>query len=143
MKSGVAASKYDRAISIWHCGNKWQDIIAVHVDDFCFAGSEIFNTRVIKSFCHVLAVKPEEVAEFQFIRLDIGKKGEHIKLWQNEYFKKFQYIPVETTRNLEDTLSTTEITETRLIIDQTWSKVRCECIKLHTKTRKGRMHKTT
>ena len=85
--------------------NKQQDIIAAHVDDFCFAGSEIFYTRVIESFCHVVAVKSEEVAEFRYIRQDIRKKGEHIKLWQNEYFKKFKYIPVETTRNLEDEIS--------------------------------------
>ena len=41
-----------------------QGIIAAHVD----AGLEIFQTRVIDRFCHVFAVKSEEVVEFHFIK---------------------------------------------------------------------------
>ena len=39
---GAVVSKYDQAIFTWYFGNKLQSIIACHVDDFCFAGSEIF-----------------------------------------------------------------------------------------------------
>lgn len=118
MKSGAIASKYDQAIFTWHFGNKLQGIIAAHVDDFCFAGSEIFQSRVIDRLRHVFAVKTEETAEFQYIGLDIKKNNENIKLGQNEYVKKLKYILVEADRNLKDTISTTEITEIRQVIGQ-------------------------
>ena len=70
-----------------------------HVDDFCFAGSEIFQSRVIDRLCHVFSVKSEEVAEFQCIGLDIKKNSENIKLGQNEYVKKLKYIPEEAGSN--------------------------------------------
>ena len=92
-----------------------QGIIAAHVDDFCFTGSEIFQSRVIDRLHHVFAVK-SEVPEFQYIGLDIKKNSENIKLGQNEYVKKLKYIPVEASRNLKDTISSTEITETRQVI---------------------------
>ena len=88
-----------------------------NVDNFCFAGSEIFQSRVIDRL-HVFAVKSEEVTEFQYIGLDIKKNSENIKLGQNKYVKKLKYIPVEAGRNLKDTISSTEITETRQVIGQ-------------------------
>ena len=54
-----------QAIFTWHSGNKLQGIIAAHVDDFCFVGSEIFQSRVIDRLCYVVAVESEDVAEFQ------------------------------------------------------------------------------
>ena len=118
MKSGDVPSKYNQAIFTWHSGNKVQGIIAAHADEFCFAGSEIFQSRVIDRLCHVFAVKSEEVAEFQYIGLDIKKNNEDIKLGQNEFVKKLKYIPVEAGRNQKDTISSTEITETRQVIGQ-------------------------
>ena len=88
MKSGAVASKYDLAVFTWYLGNKLQGVTAVQVDDFCFAGSAIFQAKVINRLCHEFAVKSEEVVEFQYIRLDIKKNGETIKLEQNEYKKK-------------------------------------------------------
>ena len=47
LKSGAVVSKYDQAIFTWYFGNKLHCVIVTHVHDFCFAGSEIFQTRVI------------------------------------------------------------------------------------------------
>ena len=49
------------------------------VDDFCFTGSEIFQTRVINRLLHVLAVE-SEVVEYQYIRLDIKRIGKILDL---------------------------------------------------------------
>ena len=49
LKSGVVVSKYDQAIFTWYFGNKLHGIIVTHVDDFCFAGSEIYQTRVVNT----------------------------------------------------------------------------------------------
>lgn len=118
MKLGGVVSKYDKAMFTWYIGNKLQDIIAAHINDFCFVRAEIFQRRVVDRLCHVSAVKSEEVAEFEDIGLDIKKNRESIKLRQNEYIKKLKYIPVAAGRNLKDTISTKEITEIRQVKGQ-------------------------
>ena len=46
LKSGAEILKYDQAIFTCYFGNKLHGIIATHVN-FCFAGSEIFQTRIM------------------------------------------------------------------------------------------------
>ena len=113
LKSGAVVSKHDQAIFTWYFGNKLHGIIATHVDDFCFAGSEIFQTRDIDRLLRLFKIK-SEVAEFQYIGLNIKKNRDNVKLGQNEYKKKkLKCIPVEGGRNLKDRISATEVTETR------------------------------
>ena len=65
LKSGAVVSKYDQAIFTWYFGNKLHGIITTHVDEFCFAGLEIFQTRVMDRLFRLFKIKSEEVAEFQ------------------------------------------------------------------------------
>ena len=118
MKSGAVVSKYDQAIFTCYFGNKLHGIIATHVDDFCFAGSEIFQTRVMDKLHCMFKIKSEEVAEFQYIGFNIKNNKDNVKLGQNEYKKKLKCIPVGGGRNLKDRISTTEVTETRQLIGQ-------------------------
>ena len=85
------------------------------IDDFYFAGSESLQTRLINKLHYVFAVK-SEVAEFQYIGLDIKRMVRIFNSKQNKYVKKLKYILVEEGGNLKDTISTTEITETKQII---------------------------
>ena len=75
LKSGAVVSKYDQAIFTWNFGNKLHGIIATHGDDFCFAESEIFQTRVMDRLCRLFKIKSEEVAVFQYIELNIKKNS--------------------------------------------------------------------
>ena len=73
----------------WYFGNKLHGIIATHVSDFfCFAGLEIFQTRVMDRLHRLFKTKSEEVAEFKYIGLNIKKNRDNVKLGQNEYKKK-------------------------------------------------------
>ena len=67
LKSGTVVSKYDQAIFTWYFGNKLHGIIATHVDDFCFAESEIFQTRVMERIRCLFKIKSEVVTEFQYM----------------------------------------------------------------------------
>ena len=87
MKSGAVVLKYDLNIFTWYFGNKLHGIIATNVNDFCFAESEIFQTRVMDRLRCLFKIKSEEVAEFQYIRLTIKKNRDNVKLGQNEYKK--------------------------------------------------------
>ena len=118
LKSGAVVSKYDQAIFTWYFGNQLHGIIATCVNDFCFAGSEIFQTRVMDRLRHLFKIKSEEVAEFQYIGLNIKKNRDNVKLRQNEYKKKLKCISIEGGRNLKDRISATEMIKTRQLIDQ-------------------------
>ena len=84
LKSGAVISKYDQAILTWYFGNKLHRIIATHVNDFCFARSEIFQTRVMDRLRHLFKIKSAEAAEFQYIGLNI-KNMNNVILGHNEY----------------------------------------------------------
>ena len=87
LKSGAVVSKYDQAMFTWYFQNKLHGIITTHVDDFCFTGSEILQTRVMDRLCHLFKIKSKEVAEFQYIGLNIKKNRDNVKLGQKEYKK--------------------------------------------------------
>ena len=118
LKSGAVVSKYDQAIFTWYFRNKLYGIIATHVDDFCFSESDIFQTRDMDRLRHLFKIKSEEVAEFQYIELNIKKNRDNVKLRQKEYKKRLKCIPVEGGRNLKDRISATEVTKTRQLIGQ-------------------------
>ena len=84
LKSRAVVSKYDQAIFTWYFGNKLHGIIATHVDDFCFAGSEILQTKVMDRFRCLFKIKSEEIAGFLYIGLDVKKNRDNVKLGQNE-----------------------------------------------------------
>ena len=74
MKSEAIASKYDQAIFTWYFGNKL-------LMSMIFALQEQRSFRlVLNSLHHVLAVKSENVIEFQYIELDIKKNSGNMKL---------------------------------------------------------------
>ena len=87
LKSGAVVSKYDQTTFTWYFGNKLHGIIATHIDDFCFAVLEIFQTRVMERLRRLFEIKSEEVTEFQYIGLNIKKNKDNVKFGQNEYLK--------------------------------------------------------
>ena len=86
LKSEAVVSKYDQAIFTYYFGNKLHGIIA-NVDNFRFAGLEIFQTRVMDRLHCLFKIKSEEVAEFQYIGLNQKKNRDNVKLGQNKYKK--------------------------------------------------------
>ena len=88
LKSGTVISKYDQAVFTWYFGDKLHGIIVTHIDDFWFAGSKIFQAKVIERLHHLFKIKSVEVSEFQYIGLSIKESKDNIKIGQNEYVKK-------------------------------------------------------
>ena len=111
-KLGAVASKLDEAIYTWHFEGKLHGIIATHVDDFCFAGSKVFQASVIDKIYKIFKVKSEEVNEFRYLGLDVKKKGGEIILGQDEYMKKLKPIAIVNRHNEED-ISDEEVSEVR------------------------------
>ena len=97
IKQGASPSKYDQAIFTWYFENKLQGIIATHVDNFCLAGSETFENKVINSICTFFRVK-SEVAKFQYIEREIKKSNENIRIRQDEYVKKLGHVPLQNKK---------------------------------------------
>ena len=91
---------------------KLHGIIATHVDDFCFAGSKVFQASVIDKIYKIFKVKSEEVNEFRYLGLDVKKKGGEIILGQDEYMKKLKPIAIVNRHN-EEEISDEEVSEVR------------------------------
>ena len=109
---GAVAFKLDEAIYTWHFEGKLHGIIATHVDDFCFAGSKMFQTSVIDKIYKIFKVKSEEVNEFRYLGLDVKKKRGEITLGQYEYMKKLKPIAIVNRHN-EEEISDEEVSEVR------------------------------
>ena len=99
LKLRAESSKYDEAIFTWYYQNKLHGIITIHVDDFCFGGSKIFQTSVIDKLRKIFKVKSEDIAEFKYLGLEVKQNGGNIRLGQDEYVKKLKPIPIANNRN--------------------------------------------
>ena len=100
LKPQAVVSKYDQAIFTWYFGNKLHGIIATDIDNFCFSGSEIFQTRVMDRLRRLFKIKSLEVAEFQYIGLNTKKNRNKVQLGQNEY-KKIKTYPSRRRQKFE------------------------------------------
>ena len=47
LATGCVKSRYDDAIFYWHRKNTLQGILSAHIDDFCWAGTKLFQNIVI------------------------------------------------------------------------------------------------
>ena len=113
---GATVSKYDQAIFTWYNKDKLQGVIATHVDDFCFAGSDTFEAQVINNLRTLFKVRSEAIGDFRYVGLEIKTNGKSIRLGQDEYVKELKHIPMQNGRSLDDKMSPNEITEARQLI---------------------------
>ena len=51
LATGCVKSRYDHAIFYWHKENTLQGILSAHMDDFCWAGTKLFQNIVINHMC--------------------------------------------------------------------------------------------
>lgn len=73
-------------------------VLACHVDDFIWGGSETFSTTVIPHLKAVFRVGREEHNSFSYIGIEIRSVGDEIQVQQCMYIKNLQPIPVDPTR---------------------------------------------
>ena len=76
-------SEIDPAVFYWHDGEKLNGVIAVHVDDFFWSGSPMFEKTVIAKLHETFKVGKEESVNFKYLGLEMQQHSGSIYLDQS------------------------------------------------------------
>ena len=56
---GVTKSKFDEAVFFWHSNSILEGVIASHVDDFLWSGSDKFKDKIIQKLTNTFKISSE------------------------------------------------------------------------------------
>ena len=82
---GATQSKIDKSLFIWKFNGKTAGVIAVHVDDFIYGGTQMFLDKVIKRIFEIFYVGSQEHMCFKYIGMQVNQTNNYIKLSMSEY----------------------------------------------------------
>ena len=78
---GARTSKVDPAVFYWTDGNgSLKGVLACHVDDFIWGGTEQFEAQVIQKMRAKLNVGKEESIAFRYIGIELQHQNDSILL---------------------------------------------------------------
>ena len=97
-KCGGTMSKVDPAVFYWMDGEELEGILACHVDDFIWGGTENFKQTVVQEIRQTFKVGKEESKTFQYIGMEMFSDGNTILLHQSKYGESLESIPLEKSR---------------------------------------------
>ena len=97
-------SSYDESFMFWRENGKLGGILAVHVDDLMFSGSETFQREVIGGLKKKFRLSTEVEVEFVYTGLDIKQTQAGILVSQLGYADQITPIDIDKTRLNKNTL---------------------------------------
>nr|XP_039264060.1 uncharacterized protein LOC120339893 [Styela clava] len=111
-------TKNDPAVFCWHEAKSLQGIIAVHVDDFLWAGTVKFQQSVLPKLRETFKIGNEESKSFKYIGIEIDHDKNEVLLNQTEYISNLTPIKIHSGRNSDDSVTIKERDELRSKIGQ-------------------------
>ena len=72
-----------------------QGILSAHVDDFCWAGTNLFQNIVINHIRNVFTVSKEELQTFKYLGLNISQTNDGIFMHQKEYIEEIKVVEID------------------------------------------------
>ena len=93
-KLGAIPSKYDKAVFIWKKQGVLHGVLASHVDDFLWVGSEEFSCSVIQPLRSVFKVSKESKDCFKYVGIHVKKLGDMIEVSQKPYIDSLSFVEV-------------------------------------------------
>ena len=105
-KLGMCVSTHDEAVFTLRHDGELQGIVSTHVDDFCWAGTKYFESRVISGIRKVFKVKSEDRHAFKYLGLDLFQEQDQILIKQDKFVQKLEVIKI--TRKYVPTEAMTE-----------------------------------
>lgn len=117
---GAHQSKYDKAVFVWYdAKGVTSGIMAVHVDDFLYGGSNTFIDTVIPQLRAVFQIGSEESSCFRYIGLSVKETENGIELSSEGYGDSCEEIDTRTLGTDRDRhLSPEETTRLRRVSGQ-------------------------
>ena len=100
LKLGGKVSVYDNALFLWHDGdNNLLGLLACHVDDFMFAGSDWFLSEVIGNVKKIFQVSSHQLSSFKFLGVNVNQTSQGITVDQNQYIPSIDPIKIVPNRS--------------------------------------------
>ena len=81
LSCGLEKLKLDNSVFLWHHNGQLQGVVAVHVDDFLYAGTKLFQINVIKKIKSMFIVGSEEECNFVYLGLKLRCFDNKIELY--------------------------------------------------------------
>ena len=85
IKVKAVMSKFDEAVFFWRVDGKLHGILACHVDDFIFGGSDLFEEKVINKLKEKFQISQKENQAFKYIGLEVKQTDQEIIIQQKKY----------------------------------------------------------
>ncbi|KAL1281668.1 hypothetical protein QQF64_000471 [Cirrhinus molitorella] len=99
---GGRVSKIDPAVFYWlDDSSELIEILASHVDDFLWGGSEMFSSTVIPHLKAAFQVGHEEHNSFSYVGMEISSVHGEIHVHQSMYIKGLQPIVIDPARAVQ------------------------------------------
>ena len=119
--NGCTASSLDHGLFVWYHENELGGILAVHVDDILYGGSELFNQQLINKVRDTFTIGAESQEAFKYLGVCMKQKDDHeIIIDQNPYSSTLTPItlPKERERMKKDETNLEEKDEMKSKIGQ-------------------------
>ena len=96
---GGVQSLYDNALFLWYCDDGvLKGIVASHVDDFLYCGSELFHSDVMQKLKSTFKIGDECSGDFKYVGLNIVQRKGEVKIDQHAYVKSIEQISISKER---------------------------------------------
>ena len=121
LQLGVKISKFDSALFSWHWAGECQGVICVYVDDFLWAGTNLFYERIIKKLEKLFLIGSFGEGEFKYIGLKINNNNDAVTtIDQLEYASSVKPMVISCKRAAEkgSEINEKEKTEFRSLLGQ-------------------------
>ena len=118
LATGCVKSRYDDAIFYWHKENTLQDILSAHVDDFCWAGTKLFQNIVINHIQNVFTASKEELQTFKYLGLNISQTNHDIFMHQKVYIEEIEVVEIDKPNQKDRKLLPHETQQLRRVAGQ-------------------------
>ena len=116
LKFGMKVSAHDEAVFVYHHSGHMQGIVSAHVDDFCWAGTNLFEKCVISNIRQVFKVKSEEKNSFRYLGLDLFQENGRIMMKQDKYVQTIELIKLGKKYTDDDELTEDEMKQCRSVL---------------------------
>lgn len=113
-------SKLDPALFYWFHEGKLEGLFLMHVDDFLWAGSELFNVAIISPLRKKFCFGKESDSRFRYIGLQIELANGEIFIQQQDYIDELKPVNMKTdSRNMKDQIYPEAVGQLHWIATQT------------------------
>ena len=79
---------------MWHHNDKLIGVMTVHVDDFLYAGTDLFYRNIISKLRETFSVGREATCNFQYLGLNIQSEKIHNAIDQNNYIELLKKVDI-------------------------------------------------